>query len=574
MSWILAAFDTPAHVCESARGLVSQTPSSLFEFGTDSQFVVTGGIPETCHFQHDPVSNEGWIVVGLGLSNGPVNYRVMNAENWTQILKAQSPTLPNNGHYVILKWHDGSLQAFTDSLGTRTLYYAEAETGIVLSTRLDWVTRLTSKTDINYAVYGSHWLAANQIAQDSPIKGINRLGSGGTLSYSDSRLSTKQKLWAPRKTAATADEFRQVLRTFTNPVLPDDKRLSLGLSGGLDSRTLLALLSERSAALHSFGPNDKKDVKIARKVAGSTAYAHTVFHENIPTAGTCLSMLRQYVSCNQALTNASAVLGLRYYPTLRNQGFAMIDGGFGEVARRQFMNRLLRRGKKQLLKGNLAAVIPLISVSRPAIFSTETMATMREGVERQFENSWSDVKDLKDRDLSFKLDLISTRSRLPNFFGYEQNRLDGLILNFMPFAQPSFLDVAFNTPVHLRKEAKLFKTIIRDEQPALTKFSLVKGIYTYPFRLSSTGAFVWTKAKSKVYASPKNADQHQFLFGLREFILDTVISSSTRFYEHYDMRKVEYNVRQYFAGKQEYAGFVDWWLAFEVWRQEIKKGTA
>ena len=581
MSWILAAVNAPAKVCETARGLVSQTPSSLCQTRNKDTFIAAGGIPETCHFHIKQQANAGWIVVGLGISLHESSCKTLSRDAWQAILEKETPnmapSLPENGHFVALRWKDDTIEAFTDVLGVRTLYYAKHGKGLILSTRLNWIAALSGHKQIDYTVFGSHWLTFNQLTFDSPVQNIKRLGPNGHLHFSRQVLSSHQTPWSPAKISYSPDSFEETLQAFSNPVLPDNKGLSLGLSGGLDSRTLLALLDrQKIAGLHTFGPVEKADVNVACNIARGLGLPHIVLHEPVPSSLQCLELLRSHVAQTQAMTSASAVLGLRYYERLNAKNLAIIDGGFGEAARRQFLNRLLRRGatifkKQQSDEDFFASFLPFIATPRADIFVPEIQARMEQGVVDQLKQVWSDLPPSRDFGLENTLDLFSTRTRLPNFFGYEQNRLDGLILNYMPFAQPSFLNVVFNTPIRRRKEGRLFRQIIQSRLALLADFPLVKGAYRYPYRLPSTGAYVWTKIKAKLKPAPVFPQQHQFLDTLKAFALDTVASTSLHAYAPYDIKKIRAHVASYYSGDESLAFYVDWWLSFEVWRQEISK---
>ncbi|MFK7844982.1 MAG: hypothetical protein AB8G77_06770 [Rhodothermales bacterium] len=573
MSWILAAINTPANVSETARGLVSQTPSSLFESRSESHFIAAGGIPETCHYHQDQEAKNGWIVVGLGLQLQLASHSctTLSQSDWQHILTQDVPPLPKDGHFALIKWQHGKMEAFTDTLGTRTLYYATIGEGIIVSTRLDWVTQLAGTHEIDFSNFGSHWLAFNQLDFAPLIKNTGRLGSKGHLQFERGHSTAQHTPWSPDTDQLQKPGLKQVLEAFTNPVLPQPLTVSLGLSGGLDSRTLLALVNQPSTtSLHTFGSIEKADVRIAIDIAKSVDLPHVLLYEDVPGPDECLQLLQHQVAQTQAMTNASAVLGLRYYNVLRKNNRAVIDGGFGEAARRQFMNRLLRQGKSVLQQQNFEAILPFIATPRAGLFNPDTQKRMEAGVARQFEQAWQELPPHSAFGLENALDLLSTRSRLPNFFGFEQNRLDGLILNYMPFAQPSVLDAVFNTPVNSRKEGRQFKQMIKSRLTTLTDFQLVKGAYQYPFRLSSTGAYIWTKIKAKIKPVQPDSLQHLFLEAMRPFALDTLSSAATKTYAPYDYRIIRRNVEGYYAGEKQLALYVDWWLSFEVWRQQLQ----
>ncbi len=569
MSWILAAFNAPANVSETARGLVRQTPSSLFEVMQPDHFVAAGGITPTCHTFHDPHQNTGWVVVGLGLHLDDDTCTTLSLTDWQNILADDEPALPENGHYAILKWKNGTVQAFTDTLGTRTLYVAKDGNCLVLSTRLDWVSRLSDHRDLDFEVFGTHWLTFNQISFASPLKQIQRLASKGRLTFKQNELIHHHTLWhpIPLQGIDPAAAFEKTLRTFTNPTLPENTKLSLGLSGGLDSRLLLSLLKLDSAgSLHTFGPDEKADVHVARSIAESLPLPHQVIHAPVPDAATCLQLLQIHTAQTQPLTAASAVLGLRHYHALHANGFGIIDGGLGEAARRQFFNRLLRQGRTLLRQEKFDDILPYIRTRRADIFTTEVRHLMEAGVRDQFKAAWEALPSSQEMNLENKLDLLSIRSRLPNFFGYEQNRLDGMILNYMPFAQPALLNTVFALAISERKEGQLFREIIRKNAPSLTAFPLVKGAYPYPFGLPSTVAFAWTKFKSRIRPVPADILQHQFLKTLQEYVMDRLHAQDTKNYAPYDISKISQRVEAYYNGEEQLAGYVDWWLSFDVWR--------
>jgi hypothetical protein len=52
-------------------------------------------------------------------------------------------------------------------------------------------------------------------------------------------------------------------------------------------------------------------------------------------------------------------------------------------------------------------------------------------------------------------------------------------------------------------------------------------------------------------------------------VRDTIHSQSVKSYVPYDHRAIHAMVDQFYAGRKDLAGEVDWWLAFEIWRQSL-----
>ncbi|MDH3193959.1 MAG: hypothetical protein OEM40_06545, partial [Acidimicrobiia bacterium] len=167
------------------------------------------------------------------------------------------------------------------------------------------------------------------------------------------------------------------------------------------------------------------------------------------------------------------------------------------------------------------------------------------------------------------LDLVGVRTRLPNFFGFEQNRLDGLIQNYMPLAQPSLLAAVFRLPLSLRRNGRLVRRIVRSRNPRLTHYPLVKGGVTYPYRLPTVPAFAWTALKSRAGRGYVDLRRLKFLNVVKPFVLDTIYSQDVLESSLYDVSRLRRRIECFFGGRTEFASEVDWWLAFEMWRQSL-----
>jgi hypothetical protein len=139
----------------------------------------------------------------------------------------------------------------------------------------------------------------------------------------------------------------------------------------------------------------------------------------------------------------------------------------------------------------------------------------------------------------------------------------------MPFVQPSLLNILFNVPEDRRKNGRLFRKILRNSEPCLTKRALVKGGTTYPFALGPVEAWIWTKAKSKMGPVYHSRARRDALQALRSFALDALHSKQVASSGLYEMASLTRTVTAYYNGEEVLAGQVDWWLTFELWRRGI-----
>ena len=574
MSWLLGAVNVSTSTMNKARGLVGQTPSLLVQGTSTPFFLAAGGLSATCLHMPSLSPESGWAVVGVGVRLEGQASRVYATADWHHVLSQKPDTLQNqSGHFIAVHWDAQGFHCFTDPLGVRTLYFVRSDNGVLFSTNLRWIAKLSHAHDLDFEVLGAQWLTFNQLSTTSAIEGIQRLGAGGYLYVNKTGyFRTTETPWMPSWKASNKMEFLEAVSACSQPKLPAGFSLSLGLSGGLDSRLLLASRYVLDPPrVHTFGPESTPDVKIASKIAKDLQLTHTVLHEGVPSESDCLALLKKHVLGNHAITTASAVLGLRYFNHLHEAHVAIIDGGFGEIARRQFLNRLLFKGKNHVLNRDFSKALPLLYAPRPELFNKATLQVMQEGALKQFTTLWHELPSHKEIGLENKLDLFSVRSRLPNFFGFEQNRLDNELLSFMPFAQLSVLDKTFGLPVKLRKNGKLFKGLIRKGYRPLTNYPLAKGDTTVPFMTPALVATGLIKTKKRVQRSSSSASRHFFLQKLKTYALDMLATGDVREYPAYNMQAIHEKVTAYYNGNKSNVDFVDWWLSFDSWRQQVSE---
>ena len=532
-----------------------------------------GGNPDTAFWHND--GSRGWIVAGVGFIRKNSDFSLLTKADWHHLLEQEKfdPALLD-GHFVVLRWNAGRLECFTDQLGIRTLYFGKCAHGICISTRLDWVAQSLKSPGIDYPSLGAKWLLLNQFSFESGISGIERLGPCGHAAFNAGEVvrSVPGKRWIPSFEPTTPDIAIRTLQEFVRCALTQRDQPSLGLSGGLDSRFLLALfanLSKDGFSTHTFGDCCDPDLQVAHRISMALGIPHRQFNDPLPDVQTCISGLKSFAAQAALSEPASSYLKLRYYSSLRANGKIMVDGGFGEIARRKFFNRLLRFRKRALLRRDSARLASYVSAHRADIFSPEINTALQRGAVHDVEKTLDKLPDTGKIGFENLADLLAISARLPNYVCHEQARIDGEVLNFMPFLQPSYLREVFGLPLEVRSRGGLHHRFIREFNSDLTHFPLSKGGVTYPYGSSTARAMFTSILKSglgKKYTDPK---PDLLLTHLREFVLDTVHSKDVVENPAYDYQKVSDAVAQYYSGDSSRRLAVDWWLTFELWRQSL-----
>ena len=558
--------------------LASIHPKSKFTIVTQNLCLAAGGPTETLRSSalNDQTAGtgSGWLVCGLGIQTSDDHCRFLEDSDWHS--EMSQPGVPDfnkhDGHFIACRWHGRLLEVYADQLGLRTMYSARNDKGVYFSSRLDWVAQLSGESSIDFGNLGPRWLSFNQLSQESEVLNVRRLGPGGNGRVFPDSIEFRGTPWSPEFSPGFEESaFRSHLAALAFPALRDGRRVSLGLSGGLDSRALLAVsLHERSSVnVHTFGNPRDPDVHIARKIAAGEDLSQTLFLDPIPAMDECIALMTGYASQAHLTEPATSIIRLRFYDRLNARNKVMMDGGFGELFRRQYLNRLLFKGKSALESQNAEGIAPFLRAHRAGIFTREINIQMERGIVRQLREVLDAMPPISSIGPGNFLDLFSLRTRVPNWGSPEQARLDGLVVNYMPFVQPSLLRKGFSIPARNRKNGLLFRNLIRDLRPSLSHYPLAKSGTTYPFSLGTVQSWLWTKFKKRIGLRFQDTLQHEVLMRVKPFVQDLVESSSVRTYGAYDYGELAQIVGQFYRGAPHLAGEVDWWIAFELWRRSV-----
>jgi hypothetical protein len=574
MSWVFGIIGSKQST-PCSRDYERSHGRTLLKLSLPKFYLALGGIDETCFFE---VQNEfgevGWAIVGLGIHVTDAGARLLCKNDWKNFLASgflKSGAL--DGHFVALRWDREGVEFYTDQLGLRTAYYGKCDEGICFSTRQDWVARTTGLHEINKASLGERWLLFNQLTYESCVNGIERLGpSSHVIIKNDIVIKHESRLWLPEFGNDNSDHAKSILDFFVQAAINSGRTVSLGLSGGFDSRTLLALLmASRSTifGVHTFGEMRDPDVRISESIANEFRFPWVHYNDPIPNAQELLPLVQSFVAQNILVEPASSILRLRYYSLQHARGQLIIDGGFGEIARRQYLNRIVRLGRSALLEGNIARLFQLIRVTRADIFTPEYTKEIECDAFRSLEATLHAMPPVAEIGIENFVDLLSVRTRVPNFGGPEQARSDAYVINFMPMVQPSFLKAAFKTDIQSRRNGRFYKKIIQENEARLMRFPLVKSGTTYPFGIPLPAAWFITKVKSKMAKPFFDPTPDRFLMQLKEYVLDLVHSSEVRNWQGYNTHKLHHAVDAYYNGEKCFRNIVDWWLTFELWRRSF-----
>jgi len=552
--------------------------SSKFQFVYQKgllTLLADASLPTTLHSA--PSTSKNWVVVGTGLFTSPNDSRFMTAKDWEQLLDTENPLprlLQQDGHFLLLSWDDNKMTVYTDATGLKSLYYFRIPGGILFSDSHDFLVR-TVKPGLNLSEFGSHWLLFNKISDKSIFSNVKRLVGGNSITITiekSSHITETGFQWIPSltKTSWSNNEYYQTLDSLVS-VTSSDKKKSLSLSGGMDSRVLLALMLKdprQQIHTHTFGESDASDYRIARKLA-DTFHFHIDHHfSGLTSIDQALSHIRAYTNLTQVNNPASAFLQFQNYYLLDSTNYFIIDGGFGEIWRREFFVKLFLTGESAIQKRSLKDILPALRLHRADIFNGDAVKEMECGIASELNNLFDYLPSLSDVTFEDWLDIFAIKTRLLNYYANEQSVLDSIIQNVMPFASLKLLNNLCSIPVSKRKNGKLFREIIRMSKPELAEFRLAKNDLTVSFSASTLQLRILKKLSRFLKKSGGKRDAPKLLTLLKPYILDTLESADFKQYPYYNTDAIRDMADRFYETGTDYADELDWWLAFEVFRQE------
>jgi hypothetical protein len=231
---------------------------------------------------------------------------------------------------------------------------------------------------------------------------------------------------------------------------------------------------------HTFGDRDHPDAVIARTLCNDFRVPHTTHTSALDSIDEIALAGMKLAASTSAINPASSVVQLSQYHNLASENRTIIDGGFGEIWRRGFMNRIFYKGTGPLKNGDYETIMRLLLFPRADIFNHEFTEHMTRGCIEQLDLLFTQLHK-QTTSLDVLLDLFMINSRIPNIYGPEQARIDGYVRNYMPFIQYKLITLILRANKSKRKNGTLMKEIIDETAPSVKNYPLVKGTTTYPY---------------------------------------------------------------------------------------------
>jgi len=551
-------------------------PKPTYSFNTNRFHFVAGGPESMCKSNfNENNSSEYFITLGLGISNDNKKFNYLNQTSWNNILKDENANLNSlNGHFVTILIKNNKIIIKNDQLGLRELYYLETDDYIGLSSRLDWLTKISDNSEINLESYSSFWNLINSFSKKSFIKGIEKLCAGGRVVIDENNnIEKKSNPWHPD----FADDLPgystiEMLQDLTLFPIESNYNINLALSGGIDSRTLLSFLLSKDKSkwkTTTWGKQELPDAVIAKSLAKYYKFQHDTIYTNYPNLGNSIDNLYKYVSETYATLPAYTMKELGYYQMINSKSI-FIDGGSGALLRRVIGNKLLFKGKKYIFEKDIKNVYKIMKKSNADIFNDDTKKLMLTFALESIDEMLTEMPAINSFGPDNWIDLMNIRYFKPLNGAIAQSRIDNYLMNYMPFAQPSLLKNIFSIDEKKRRSEALNKEILTKNK-YLIECPIVKYETVIPFTLNLYSAYVKAMINRRIKRYPVPNMGSELLDILSEFVQDRINSKAVKEHPYYNYKKICFMTKEYYKGDKKFANQLNWWLSYDIWREIISE---
>lgn len=478
-----------------------------------------------------------------------------------------------------------------DHVGVKPLHYAVAGSEIIFGSEIKSLLQHPSvKREVNLPAVSDFLTFSYVPDPDTAFLGIHKLEPGHTLIVKDGRIRTK-KYWdfdfseisPARSEAEYVEELREHLADAVRSQLVSDVPIGAFLSGGVDSSTIVALMTRElnyPVKTFSIGFTEASfdELKYARATAEHFGTEH---HEFVVTPDVCkiveevvwhhdepfadVSSVPTYMVSKLASEHVKVVLSgdgsdeifagyERYAQDRRKESFEKIPGWFRKNLLRPLSQALPRRayGKNFLRNISLdpaSRYVDSISFFHPDL-QHELLSNQMRNALKHYNSSDKYVETYNAsnaQDHTARLLHLDSKTYLPGDILAKVDRMSMALSleSRVPFLDHTLIEYATRIPIHLKLNGLTTKHILKQAVTGLIPEEIIhrrKQGFDVPIR-------EW------------------FKHDLRPMLHDILLDRKTRERGYFNERAITSIIKEHERGRRNYARHLWGLLTFELWHR-------
>ncbi|MDD4560342.1 MAG: hypothetical protein PHF32_06365 [Candidatus Cloacimonetes bacterium] len=539
----------------------------LHSFESAKLGVYAGGSGKSLlSFPHPHHPDETVFILGDPILRMDTDFRYPVYDDWQRLLSNEELLGYMDGHWLILIAGNQEIRAYNDALCKRSLYLHESSDHYFFCSDISLLKDAGLAT-LDPAKFGVYWhtqfpphLRRYGPSRHCCYSDVEMLYQRGRLILGSNGAKFSFQSFSP---TAEVQDLHKLLENMTLLPLRAGRKVCLGLSGGMDARTLLAIMLHSKlpfTAVH-FGKDDGADYCIAKRITDDFGIPFRFIPESSVDTG-WESAVKYLYERGFGYNPASSCL-MQYFPILAEDFDVFLGGYYGEM----FRCRMMAAHYYSLFElhgPDYHKFAKYMNLKPTCFFDPEINLILHKGFINSLKEVVAQMPSTKGMINPLWMDLLYVRYSPRSINMPDLCQMDDIINDHMPYLQASLLNQHWHYGAFAQLDEQLHRRMIRMHQPLLRNYPLALARHSAPYIWRPYAVKLIVSMKARREKNPPPSRNDVFLKAHKEQIMNLRYDSRVVQDSWLDHAKVDKIIDEYYKGNSSYMsallGFVTYVL--------------
>jgi len=523
-----------------------------YHYHTETIQVYAGGKPESLQvFEHPHHSKEMVFILGDPILRKGEDFSYPELADWKVLLHDEPRLNQLDGHYLVLIAAADEIRAYNDPLCKRSMWIHESSRGFFFCSEIS-LLKDAGLAELDLHKFGAYWhtmfppnLRKYAPSSRSYYSNVEMMFQGSSAVINPSGLKISDTSY---QVPSEELDLSKMLYNMTLLPLRAGRKVCLGLSGGMDSRSLLAILLDSGMdfwAVH-LGRNDTMDYRIAEAIARDYGLDfRCILEQDLKIQW---DQVVNYMYTRGFGYNPATSCLMAYHPVIAEDADIFLGGCFGELYRLRFFAAHIASTFK--LKTPDYRYFASYLYHKPVdFFIPEVNLQLHRSFMQDLSEVVADMPPSKGMPRQLWMDIFLIRYSIRSIHMPDLINLDHYLHDFMPFLQPSLIGQHWHYGFFAQLNEKLHRDIIRRCAPGLQKYPLamVDTAAGYHYRPYALKLKAYLQSRTSIAPNRNQA----FLNTFKTQILDLAQEHRISLDSWIDHSKLQNILDGYYGGRHE-----------------------